>query len=607
MYFYKIMARDKRGQESPFSEVISGIPKDTVAPDPPTGLTAVMISHDSLILSWNASGDDVVGYNIYRGTTLHPTQDWGELIGTVTWVELFTDSNLTELTTYYYLITALDEVGLESDFSKDVLAVTTGLGRHGPEINNSLDNFSIPEDSIDDTSINLYHWFKDKNKDRLDFKVTGQTNINVTIYNNNGTVILRPASNWNGQEILIFTASDRFNNISAEVTITVTPVNDPPGTVSIISPKSGIIINETETIDFEAVCDDPDLIYGDELSFKWYLNEETTPFNEGSTIRDIKLPPGEHTLLLEVTDSDGKVSKASIDVTVLKVKEKSEAFLSGIAIAGISAVIVILVVIIIFLIVLRKKKEGEDKKEEDEGTPFVEATMIPPTEAGEAGVQPPLEFQQVPQAQEPAAIPPGPAAQPPESTEAGAVLSEPQVYPGLPPGAEQEVTQMIDYTQYIDWGRAYSIITKESDFAQMIFENYLERSFGFGLSITRVHPSKLATSMILDGTKKIWLSKTPDENSISPTNLTKIAHEITEFLKLKEKCVILLDGLEYLISNNEFPKVMKFIETMHEKIVLNNAVLLVPFNPSALPKNNVELLEKELSNVIRDPQYAELH
>jgi hypothetical protein len=153
----------------------------------------------------------------------------------------------------------------------------------------------------------------------------------------------------------------------------------------------------------------------------------------------------------------------------------------------------------------------------------------------------------------------------------------------------------------IEWGGAYIILTKGSEFALNIFEKLSLSDTSKALSITRTHPSKLNGDTINQVPNRFWLSKTPDKKSVPPGNVTKLAQVINEQLKSSEKSIILLDGLEYLINNNDFPKILKFIETVHENVVLNNGILLVPLNPSAMTDKDFELLVSELSNTISDP------
>lgn len=320
-YYYRIQARDFRGQLSDFSDIVDAIPVDIVAPSPPVGLIINVLSYNSILLNWEANPeDDVQGYHVYRSIT-PVTTDWGDPINGAMLIQQldYTDQNLVEHTTYYYAITAVDEASHESDYSK-VINATTLLDQHGPEINNSLADFEIPEDSYDDTSINLYQWFKDINGDTLIFSCKGEDHIEVTIFQKNGTVILKPEKNWNGVERLTFYASDKDKETDDRIKITVTEVNDPPEQCEIITPNGNIKIDDGDLLDFEALCDDPDIKYGDELDFNWSSNI-TGEIGKGNPLSDIVLPIGRHLITLEVSDKIGETSIDTIMVWVIETPE----------------------------------------------------------------------------------------------------------------------------------------------------------------------------------------------------------------------------------------------------------------------------------------------
>ncbi len=314
-YDYHIRARDHRGQFSNYSAIISGIPWDSVPPKPPTGLQVVSTTYNSTTLTWDSNAEnDLEGYNIFRSEKSNPSE-WGEPIYTIEkGIEENIDTGLDEETTYYYVITAFDEVPNESGFSNLAQGITT-LGPQWPMINNSIEDFEIPEDTIDN-SINLYYWFKDVNNDLLEFRYKGQQHINVTIHQNNGTVTLKPEKNWNGKETLIFYANDSVYNIFDNVTITVMPVNDAPGPAVIVEPEEGLKTENGTGINFSGICDDVDLIYGDKLTFKWYSNI-SGGFGEGKNLTNVLLPQGAHQIRLEVSDIAGEKSTTNVKITII--------------------------------------------------------------------------------------------------------------------------------------------------------------------------------------------------------------------------------------------------------------------------------------------------
>ena len=88
-------------------------PTDTPsgAPAAPTGLSAAV--DDSLVtLSWTDNSEaDLYGYNLYRSTS---SGSLGSLLATVTGTNAFVDSSVTNGTTYYYTVKAVDNVDNES-------------------------------------------------------------------------------------------------------------------------------------------------------------------------------------------------------------------------------------------------------------------------------------------------------------------------------------------------------------------------------------------------------------------------------------------------------------------------------------------------------------
>jgi hypothetical protein len=282
-------------------------------PKAPSGLVVFNPTIDSLTLSWDLNTElDVVGYFIYRSLSMsgqfkkinpNPINDYE-----------YIDYDLIENTIYYYKITAIDDVNLESKFSGISYGKTAYIPRE-PEINNTIADFEIEEDSYDDKSINLFYWFKDENNDELTFRVVGDEYIAVTIHQTNGTVILEPDKDWNGYEELTFYASDGKFEIYDEVTITVTSVNDPPNKPIINKPIDGKKIKKGDYLNFDGYCIDPDLIYGDELFYIW-SSDISGKIGEGSFLNNIELKEGKHTITLTVSDKEGLSSHSTILVTV---------------------------------------------------------------------------------------------------------------------------------------------------------------------------------------------------------------------------------------------------------------------------------------------------
>ncbi len=360
-YSYRLQAWDDRGQYSEFSAIVSGIPNDSVAPKPPVGLKITETTNNSIKLEWNQNTEsDIEGYNIYRFTIAKP-DSWGDLIGSVQFgTESYLDVGLDELSTYYYALTGFDEVPNESNISA-VISGTTKISAYGPEINVSVPDFSINEDCYDCNTINLKCWFCDRNNDELIFWCEGSENISVTIFQENGTVIIKPKENWYGEEILTFFASDGVFEVSDDVKITIRSINDPPHTPIIIEPIDLLIIQEDKPVNFTGQCYDFDLP-DDELTFKW-ISSLQGELGFGEKLVNITLIPGLHRIELLVTDREGECVNTTISLSVLKVRmdnsndEKVETDYSAIFIG---IVIVVILIILLFIFIYKKQKTSKE-------------------------------------------------------------------------------------------------------------------------------------------------------------------------------------------------------------------------------------------------------
>jgi parallel beta-helix repeat protein len=389
-YYFKLTAFDEVPNNSSFSNVTSATTLDATPPAVPTGLVVTNPTFNSLTINWNANTDlDLVGYRLYRSDEMAGSF---EPIFTEPFDDLeFVDTNLTVDTTYYYKLKAVDDVNLSSEFSEPASGTT--LIAYPPEVDISIIELSIPEDAYDDSSLNLYDIFTDQDTNKLSFRVSGQVNISVFIYDSNGTVLLMPKPNWNGQEALTFFASDSdFPEVPHTITIIVTPVNDPPGLAQILKPNDGAEVDEGTALEFIGSCLDPDEEYGDELTFKWN-SSKSGEFGTGAKLSNVTLEPGEHTITLEVSDKAGLTSTASIKLTVKgdgttpddgkngDTKDTGDdgkdtgALGDNNTMLAIFAVVIIIIIALIMLIVLRKRrgaKEDEGKAEITQPSPPAE-------------------------------------------------------------------------------------------------------------------------------------------------------------------------------------------------------------------------------------------
>ncbi|MBN2163113.1 MAG: hypothetical protein JXR25_02485 [Pontiellaceae bacterium] len=123
-YFYVISIVDAEGNESVETTDEISIVTDTVPPDAPTGLA--LTQNSALFeLSWDANTEaDFASYSVYRSTV---NGTFGEPVATGI-TDTGYSSGAPELgVTYYYIITAVDNLGNESDVSGQVSGTVSSI------------------------------------------------------------------------------------------------------------------------------------------------------------------------------------------------------------------------------------------------------------------------------------------------------------------------------------------------------------------------------------------------------------------------------------------------------------------------------------------------
>lgn len=118
-----------------------------------------------------------------------------------------------------------------------------------------------------------------------------------------------------------------------------------------------------------------------------------------------------------------------------------------------------------------------------------------------------------------------------------------------------------------------------------------------GLCITRIHPEKLRKRYTLGATEIHWLSDIDTEISIVPTNLQGMFNKMRNFIQKNEGCIVLLEGIEFLSTYNNFTSIVKFTQTLYDTVVLNNAILIITINPVAFSPEKFALLKRNTVTV----------
>jgi hypothetical protein len=165
----------------------------------------------------------------------------------------------------YLTIAASDNIAepIEEEFM-----VTVNPVNDAPVVVAELEELEMDEDTVLETDQSLGYVFYDADLDPLAFDVTSSENLDIAI-NEDGTVVITPAPNWNGDEVVTFTASDGIETTGYDITVEVIAVNDPVIIESTTPGDDRAFMDEGETLNFSVVAIDVD---GDDIMYTWYIN-----------------------------------------------------------------------------------------------------------------------------------------------------------------------------------------------------------------------------------------------------------------------------------------------------------------------------------------------
>jgi hypothetical protein len=151
------------------------------------------------------------------------------------------------------------------------------------------------------------------------------------------------------------------------------------------------------------------------------------------------------------------------------------------------------------------------------------------------------------------------------------------------------------------WSYVLNEVRPDRSFA--LFSGLLSKG-SKGLCISRTHPDVLRQKYGFDA-DIVWLTKTetvPAKGAsaaefVSPNNLARLASHVRDFLSGTKNGAIIIEGLEYLTTQNDFRSVLKFIQLINEQVVLDKGYLIMPVDGATMDAREFSLIEREMSQV----------
>src|SRR5207249_12263696 len=142
-------------------------------------------------------------------------------------------------------------------------------------------------------------------------------------------------------------------------------------------------------------------------------------------------------------------------------------------------------------------------------------------------------------------------------------------------------------------GTSYLLPGEKADRAFQIRASEMSRGTK-ALVIARLYPDEGRRRYGLKDIPVLWLSRGYGKETVNPTNLGALVQDIERFMSGKEESVVLLDGLEYLLIQNDPQKVVKFVQVLVDSASVHHSKLLISFDVKSVNEAVRALLTHDL-------------
>ncbi len=142
-------------------------------------------------------------------------------------------------------------------------------------------------------------------------------------------------------------------------------------------------------------------------------------------------------------------------------------------------------------------------------------------------------------------------------------------------------------------GHCYLVEEERPMYSNVLLSRKMDEGYT-GLVITRMNPKRLRDEFKAVP-EILWLTdKESSQEKTVPPSLEMIIHVVQEFVNSSEKGMIVLDGIQYLISSTNFEAMLRFLRSLIDEISETSAILAISVSPETLKPQEISILEREM-------------
>ncbi len=154
-------------------------------------------------------------------------------------------------------------------------------------------------------------------------------------------------------------------------------------------------------------------------------------------------------------------------------------------------------------------------------------------------------------------------------------------------GRKDYFQKNIIYAYGFDWGRIYTVNINKSSKIYSFLRNLPDNIPVF--LATRERPDTLIRKKNM---KSVWITDILGKDRIRPHNLTVLTDIITRFLEDKEKKIVVMDCIEYLLLYNDIINILRNLELINSYAMEHKSLVILIIDENSYSQREISLLRR---------------
>lgn len=152
-------------------------------------------------------------------------------------------------------------------------------------------------------------------------------------------------------------------------------------------------------------------------------------------------------------------------------------------------------------------------------------------------------------------------------------------------------------------GNICIVMGKRADRAFGLYRAYKEKGKEVEV-FARVHPDRLEKDFGIPRSEVTWLSNVNGARALNPQSMGVLTDNMVRLFEKESAPVVILEGTEYLMAQNDFGKVLKMFDYLFEMVSMRSGLLIMPLDPQAFSEKELAYLTREALVVEEDDEMS---